>query len=89
MDLNSLYCVEFPDDALAPQFPRGTRAFFKPASHADDRSVVLVCHDGQHFVRYLSRGHDGQEAAATNAEYKALHDYRVEAVMHLVQLSSV
>ncbi|WP_457443795.1 S24 family peptidase [Roseateles sp. P5_E4] len=87
--MNSLYCVEFPDDALAPHYPRGTRAFFKPASHADDFSVVVVRHDDQHLVRYLRRGRNGQEAAALDRSFAPLQDYQVEAVMCLVQQSRI
>jgi Peptidase S24-like len=89
MDLHSLYCVEFPDDALAPRYPRGTRAFFRPASHADDQSVVIVEYGGRHHVRYLRRWHGGQEAAAVNAAYRPLHEYRLEGVMVLVQASTI
>lgn len=89
MDLTSLYCVEFQDDAMAPNFPKGTRAFFRPATHADDRSVVLLEHAGQHLVRYLRRARGGQEAAAVHPAHPTLDEFRIEAVMCMVQQSKI
>lgn len=89
MELHSLYCVELADDALAPRFPRGTRAFFRPASHAENESVVVVEHNGSRSVRFLRQGSAGLEAAALNPAYASLHSFRVEGVMCMVQQSKI
>lgn len=89
MDATTAFCIEFYDDALAPRFPKGTRAFFKPTTHACDAAVVLVEHGGQRMVRYLRPGPNGQQAAALNPAFPTLERFRVEAVMFMVQESSI
>lgn len=90
MDALTGFCVEFNDDALAPKFPKGTRAFFRPTTHAHDRAVVIVEQGGQRLVRYLRpNGNGEQEAAALNPAYRDFKNFRVEAVMCMVQQSSI
>jgi len=89
VDLHSLYCVEFPDDALAPRLPAGTRAFFRPTRHADDNYVVLVEHDGNRLVRFLRQGPCGREAVALNPAYCPMRNFRIEGVMCMVQQSKI
>lgn len=89
MELHSLYCVELADDALAPRLPRGTRAFFRPAAHAEHESVVVVEHDGCRSVRFLRQGPTGLEAAAINPAYAPLRGFRGEGVMCMVQQSKI
>lgn len=89
MELRNMYCVEFPDDALAPRLPAGTRAFFSPAAHAEQQSVVVVEHDGCRSVRFIRQGPAGLEAAALNPAYAALRSFRVEGVMCMIQQTKI
>jgi hypothetical protein len=89
MEHSTPFCVEFNDDAMAPKFPRGTRAFFTPTTYAGDRCVVIVEHEGRRMVRFLRHGPKGREAAALNPAFRELQQFRVEAVMCMVQQSCI
>lgn len=68
-DLPERFVLEAPDDALAPNLPRGTPVVFAKTSHARPGECVLVQDSrGQRYIRRFVQGVGGAFSA------QALHD---------------
>ena len=81
--------VEVPDEALAARgLMKGERVWFKAASQAQPRNVVLIEANGR---RYIRRFTESGRAEALDSAFDSFEPgaFRVVAVMHMRPQSSI
>lgn len=82
--------VEVPDDALAPRgLARGQQVWFKAASQAEPRNVVLIEANGRRYIRRYAEDSQGPFAQALDDAYPSFREFKVVAVMHMRPESSI
>lgn len=82
--------VEVPDDALAPRgLARGQHVWFKAATQAQPRNVVLIEANGRRYIRRYAEDSQGPFAQALDDAYPSFREFKVVAVMHMRPESSI
>lgn len=82
--------VEVPDDALAARgLSKGQRVWFKAASKAEPRNVVLIEANGRRYIRRYAEDAQGPFAQALDDAYPSFREFNVVAVMFMRPDSSI
>lgn len=82
--------LEVPDNALAPRgLSKGQHIWFKAASAAEPRNVVLIEANGRRYIRRYAEDAQGPFAQALDDAYPSFREFKVVAVMHMRPESSI
>ena len=83
------FVTTMPDAALAPKIAAGTNIWFKAASEASPRQVVLIEANGKRWIRRYAETQDGPQAQALDDAFPSFATFKVVAVMYMLQISEV
>lgn len=81
--------VEMPDGALAPKILKGEHIWFKPASSASPRNVVLIEAAGRRWIRRYAEDADGPIAQAMDDAFPSFSSFTILAVMYMRPQDSI
>lgn len=82
--------VEVPDDALAARgIAKGERLWFKAATSAEPRNVVLIEANGRRYIRRYAEDGQGPFAQALDDAYPSFREFKIVAVMYMRPASSI
>lgn len=82
--------VEVPDDALAPRgISKGQHIWFKAASSAEPRNVVIIEAAGRRYIRRYAEDAQGPFAQALDDAFPSFRDFKIVAVMYMRPDSSI
>lgn len=82
--------VQVPDDALAARgISKGQLIWFKSASHAEPRNVVLIEANGRRYIRRYAEDGQGPFAQALDDAFPSFRQFEIVAVMFMKPQSSI
>jgi len=83
------FVTAMPDAALAPKIAAGTNIWFKAATEASPRQVVLVEANGKRWIRRYAETQEGPQAQALDDAFPSFAAFKVVAVMYMLQISEI